>query len=225
MKISIIIRAYNAEATLPRAIESALQQDFQRDQYEVIVIDDGSTDATASVAQSIHDSRINIVRQNNRGITEAANAGIAAARADVVLFLDADDELMPGSIFALCATLDETSADYAYGEYFEEYKGTRKLVQPDTPFEAPIGAFAWRRKKLVSEEGFGRDTIFPEYDILLRTWGRWKGARVSVPIFVYKRSATSLTGDASRIRDSIRLLTDNYPERFVEISRIRSYEL
>lgn len=226
MNVSIIIRAYNAEKTLARAIESALAQDFPGGQYEVVIVDDGSTDGTARlIGKYASDPRVVSVRQENKGVSEAANAGIRAARGTYIIFLDADDELLPGSLSALSSALDESSADYGYGDYVEEYEGTQHLVQPEDPFKAPVGAFAWRREKLLSEGGFAGDSMFPEYDILFRTWGRWSGVRISAPLFVYHRSTASMTGNSALVRDSIGILRKKYPERAAEIANIRSYDI
>ena len=226
IKVSVIIRAYNSEATLSRAIRSALAQDLPRGSFEVIVVDDGSTDGTARLLERYASNPLVILaKQENRGISEAANSGIRIARGAYIIFLDADDELLPSSVSALSTVLDESSADYTYGEYFEEYGGVRTRVHPKDPFKAPIGAFAWRREKLLSEGGFAGDTIFPEYDILLRTWGLWKGVRISAPVFTYHRSKNSMTSDIPRVKDAIRLLNDKYPERSPQITLIRSYDI
>lgn len=225
MKASIIIRAYNAEKTLARAIESALVQDFPIGQFEIMIVDDGSTDGTAKLLESyVSNPYVVLIEQENKGTSEAANSGLRATHGDYVILLDADDELLHGAVSALSVALDESSADYAYGEYFEEY-GAQNLVQPRDPFKAPAGAFAWRREKLLSEGGFAGDTIFPEYAILLRTWNRWKGIHVAQPIFVYHRSSSSITGDADSVRNSIEILRVMYPERNKEIGLIRSYQL
>ena len=226
MKVSIIIRTYNAEKTLARAIESALTQDFPTDQFEIVIVDDGSTDGTKQLLEKYpSNSRVVLARQENKGTSEAANYGIRVARGDVIILLDADDELMPDAVSALLAMFQEQSINYVYGDYFEEYDGIKNLVHPKDPFKAPAGAFAWRRESLISEGGFIENTIFPEYDILLRTWERWKGARMQKPVFIYHRSKNSITGNVSRVDDSIRMLKDRYPERSLEIGRIRSYAL
>ena len=225
MKASIIIRAYNAEATLERAVKSAQAQQYPADAYEILVVDDGSTDGTATVALSFDDARIRIVRQENRGITEAGNVGIRRAEGDLIVFLDADDEAEPSFLSEATKALEDPSIDYAYGDYLEEYQGVTTIVRPSDPFKAPVGAFAWQRRKMASEGGFAGGTIFPEYELLLRTWGRWKDARISQPVFVYHRSQSSMTGDSSLVASSIKILREKYPERASEIARIRSYTL
>lgn len=95
MNVSIIIPAYHAADTVGETLESVLAQS-SRD-WEAVVVDDGSRDGTSGVVKRFmkRDGRIRMIRQRNRGESGARNAGIAQARFDWLLFLDADDWLMP----------------------------------------------------------------------------------------------------------------------------------
>ncbi|MEQ8877095.1 MAG: glycosyltransferase [Phycisphaerales bacterium] len=102
---SIIVPAYNAAATLPDTLDSLLAQSFR--DFEIIIVDDGSTDATVDVAHGYtHDPRVSIVSQANRGLAGARNSGIAAARGPYVGFCDADDLWAPGKLAAHVMHLD-----------------------------------------------------------------------------------------------------------------------
>jgi glycosyltransferase involved in cell wall biosynthesis len=93
--ISVIIPAHNAAETVSAALESLLSQTFRM--WEAIVIDDGSTDETAAIAGDYakFDSRIRVVSQSQKGHSAARNMGISLARYDWLLFLDADDLILP----------------------------------------------------------------------------------------------------------------------------------
>lgn len=90
-KVSVILPAYNSEKFLADAVQSVLNQSFQ--EWELIVIDDGSEDTTAEVAQSFRDTRIRFLQQRNSGVSSARNSGLDAAKGEYVTFLDADDVL------------------------------------------------------------------------------------------------------------------------------------
>ena len=99
--ISIIIPAYNAENSIERCIRSVLNQDFK--DYELIVVDDGSHDSTASIVQrfAVDDSRITLIHQENGGEMAARAAGIRKAKGTWMYFLDSDDAIMPDTLSSM----------------------------------------------------------------------------------------------------------------------------
>lgn len=91
--VSIVIACYNCASFLGESIESALQQTHRP--IEVIVVDDGSSDSSAEIAQKYP---VRFIRQENKGVSAARNSGLRAARGSEVLFLDADDRLLPRAV-------------------------------------------------------------------------------------------------------------------------------
>jgi hypothetical protein len=92
-RVTVVIAAYNEERFIAQALDSALGQDYPVDRVAVIVVDDGSTDATARIAEryAAATGRVRVIRQRNGGNVAATNAGLARAEGDVVALLDADD--------------------------------------------------------------------------------------------------------------------------------------
>jgi glycosyltransferase involved in cell wall biosynthesis len=103
VRVSVIIPAYDAQSTVGAAISSVLWQTYA--DAEVVVVDDGSSDATGAVAAA-YPERVRVVRQDNAGVAAARNRGIAEARGELIAFCDADDVLLPRHLEALVATLD-----------------------------------------------------------------------------------------------------------------------
>jgi glycosyltransferase involved in cell wall biosynthesis len=96
-KVSVVIPAFNRPVPVRRAIESVLAQTCQ--DLEIIVVDDGSTDATAEAVEAVADRRITLIRhERNRGGSAARNTGIRASSAPFVAFLDSDDEWLPSKL-------------------------------------------------------------------------------------------------------------------------------
>ena len=96
IKITVLMPAYNASNYIGEAIESVLKQTFS--DFELLIIDDGSTDNTAEIVQGFKDSRIVFIQQKNAGIALALNAGLQAARAEYIARFDADDICYPNRL-------------------------------------------------------------------------------------------------------------------------------
>ncbi len=90
MKISVVIPLYNKEKQIANTIRAVLSQTFQ--DFEIVIVDDGSTDNSVAEVEKIQDSRIRLIKQINAGVSAARNRGIEEARAEYIALLDADDE-------------------------------------------------------------------------------------------------------------------------------------
>ncbi|MGC2416038.1 MAG: glycosyltransferase family A protein, partial [Stellaceae bacterium] len=103
--VTVLIPAYNAEATIRRALDSALAQDYPT--IEIVVVDDGSTDATSEVVASYGCQEIRLLQlPSNRGEGGVLNEGVAIAKGDYIAFLDADDEWLPQKLSRQIAVLE-----------------------------------------------------------------------------------------------------------------------
>ena len=113
--ISVIIPAYNAEATIARACSSVFSQSYPS--VELLVVDDGSRDQTGAILQQLWEEHPNllVVSQPNGGVSRARNAGLDAARGEYIMFLDADDELEPGCMEDFYAISREKDCDIVAG--------------------------------------------------------------------------------------------------------------
>jgi glycosyltransferase involved in cell wall biosynthesis len=122
--ISVVIPAYNAAKFIRRTIDSVLAQSYT--DYELIVVDDGSTDETNQVVQS-YGAKVRYIRQDNAGDGPARNAGIAAAQGDWIAFLDHDDEWLPDRL-TLQMDLLQRNPDLRWcgANYFNSCLGRRQ---------------------------------------------------------------------------------------------------
>lgn len=125
-----MIPVYNRVVYLPRAIDSILAQTFQ--DFEIVVVDDGSTEDVRAVVEAYRDPRIRYVGlPKRRGVSAARNAGIEAARGEWVAFLDSDDEWLPEKLERQLALADaDPSLDVIQCWYIRDANGVRRLARP-----------------------------------------------------------------------------------------------
>ena len=90
-KISFIIPAYNAEKVIEECIRSIIKIDYNN--YEIVVVNDGSTDHTEEIIKSYNDARLKVITQKNSGVSTARNRGLLEASGEYIAFVDADDTL------------------------------------------------------------------------------------------------------------------------------------
>lgn len=94
--ISVVIPLYNKESSIKDTLHSVLSQNFN--DFEVVIVNDGSTDNSVDVVKTIKDSRIRLIEQKNGGPSKARNTGILNAKGDWIVLLDADDQLLPNAL-------------------------------------------------------------------------------------------------------------------------------
>jgi glycosyltransferase involved in cell wall biosynthesis len=107
-RVSVVIPVYNVESLVGTTLQSVLQQTYL--DFEVIVVDDGSTDGSLEICQGFKDARIRIVSQKNRGLAGARNTGIRHAQGEYIAFLDSDDLWLPEKLAKHVAHLDASPA-------------------------------------------------------------------------------------------------------------------
>jgi len=143
---SVVICTYNRAPLVPRAIRSVLEQTFT--DFELVVVDDGSTDATGEVVSAIPDRRLRYVHRDNGGLSAARNTGVANARGRFVIFLDDDDEALPDWLRLLYEALDgDTRAVVTCGDMIVDEDARVLRVRVPTPLGP---AFANHRARFVS---------------------------------------------------------------------------
>lgn len=145
MKLSIIVPIYNVEPYLGRCLDSLLMQDLSPEEYEIILVDDGSKDGSGTIADeyAAGHKNIRVVHQANSGLSEARNTGISLATGKYVMFVDSDDYLEPNVIKGI---VDKMDADYLdvlrfnYQNVDEQYNvfEPNKVSKPFTDYRDEI---------------------------------------------------------------------------------------
>jgi len=145
IKLSIIVPIYNVAPYLRMCVASLLNQDLARDEYEIILVDDGSTDTCPAICDeyAVAHSNIRVVHRKNGGLSAARNSGIEVAQGEYMMFVDSDDYIEPNVLGSLLKQIDEEQLDilrYNYRnvrivnreyEVFEPFKNYRPYVYYD----------------------------------------------------------------------------------------------
>ena len=170
MKVSVVIPTYNDEATIGGTLESVFAQRFDGG-FEVIVVNDGSTDGTRAVLEKFGE-RIRVIDQENAGVAAARNAGIRAAAGEYIALLDGDDTLTEEMLEKTVPLLDKNPACVAVFTNGMEVDGAGRVVKPSyvergrdhsptldemlagVPWPILVGSIVIRRETLIAIGGF-----------------------------------------------------------------------
>ncbi|MFH8500267.1 glycosyltransferase [Streptomyces coeruleorubidus] len=207
--VTVLVPAYNEEAGIGSTLRSLL--DSTHRELQVIVIDDGSSDRTADIAENMGDPRVEVVRQPNSGKAAALNTGLAHARYDIVVMVDADTVFEPDAIERIVQPLAHPAVGAVSGntkvgnrrsllarwqhlEYVFGFNLDRRMFEvlecmPTVP--GAIGAF--RRDAVIGVGGVSEDTLAEDTDLTMALWRA--GWRV-----LYEESAVAWTEVPTTLR-------------------------
>jgi len=146
MQFSIVIPLYNKEPYIQRALDSVLVQTVQ--DFEIVIVDDGSTDGGADLARRYTDSRIRLIQQTNAGVSAARNRGVAEAKADLVAFLDADDEWDNNFLEQISFLIDTYPAAGLFAASYRMFSGIDTQYPKIKNLSIPIGGHGILEKYL-----------------------------------------------------------------------------
>lgn len=130
-KISVIIPAYNAEKYISECLNSVLSQDF--DDFEVLCVNDGSTDKTEEIINSFNNPKVILINQKNIGASISRKNGLEKAKGDYILFVDSDDILEEHTLKLVYENAIKNKSDIVYFKYFE-YDGKNKTPYIDSDY-------------------------------------------------------------------------------------------
>ncbi|MBD2778481.1 glycosyltransferase family 2 protein [Iningainema tapete] len=221
LKVSVIIPAYNAMTYLPKTLESVLQQTFT--DFEVLIINDGSSDNIVQWAEQIVDSRVKLISQENQRLAAARNTGIAHAQGEYIAFLDADDLWEPTKLEKQVRCLEEhpkvglvhswtllvDSEGKVTGKVLKsqiEGDAWQQIVQKNT---VVVSSVIVRSSCLETVGVFDRDLHYCEdYDMWIRLASRYPFAVVKEPLTRYRLHPGTLSTHCQGVLQSFRILIE-----------------
>jgi glycosyltransferase involved in cell wall biosynthesis len=197
MQVSVVITCYNRERFISRAIRSAVSQRFPRDNYEVIVVDDGSTDNSKKIILDFGADVISIFHKRNRGLPAARNQGIRKARGRFVVHLDSDDyfhdELLHIEYMHLALNPDwgAVACDYL------EIDGNEVHIRRGYAEKEPIACgIMFRKENLIDIGLYDERMLLCEDEELRRRYeAKYKVGYVHLPLYRYTKHENNVTND------------------------------
>jgi glycosyltransferase involved in cell wall biosynthesis len=230
---SILVPAYNAEATLAETLQSALASSYSN--LEVVLVDDGSTDATVAIAETFasHDRRVRVFRRQHRGVSAALNFGLARIRGDFVARLDSDDLWHPTKLekqIALLAADPALALAYTFVRYVD---GSGRIVRDAAPqklagqalcqcvYNDIVGggsSVVFRRSILDVVGGYDEDLCVWE-DLLMHARVASAGTIAFVPEYLtgYRLRRESSSADRKKSLESWRLARKRIEAEFSQL--------
>lgn len=210
--ISIVIPAHNQERYIGRCLRSVLNQTYARDDYEIIVIDDGSSDRT-DYALELFESEIVLIRNEEQlGLPASLNKGIRKARGRYIIRLDGDDYVHAEYLNVLALHLDLNSHFDAVACDYLLVDDQEDVLKQMNCMENPIGCgIMFRIDQLIDvglyDEGFlSRE----EEDLRIRFEKKYTVQRVALPLYRYRRHDNNMTNDEERMNDFAKNLADKH---------------
>lgn len=222
-KVSVVIPAYNAMNYLPETLENALSQTY--DDFEVIVVNDGSSDETEQWVSQIKDSRVKLISQKNQGLAGARNTGIAHAKGEYIAFLDADDLWEPTKLEKQLRVLEENpevGLVYTWVAYIDDKGESTGRV-----FKHQIEGDVWQKLTehnivesgsvaMVRRDCFENCGVFDrnlgsyveDWDMWLRLATRYHFKVVQEPLVYYRQVATSASRNWEAMEQSFQLVIE-----------------
>lgn len=189
---------YNQDQFIEQSLDSALSQTYSQDGYEILVVNDGSTDSTPEILRK-YERRIRVIHQQNKGLSASCNIGIQEARGTYFVRLDSDDVMDPDTLTAQARTLDsdKTIVGVSSDRYvFSEDSRQLVTLSGSDLFEMVACGVMLRTNQLRKIGGYRR-VFWEEYDLYLRLLDFGRFAHIPRPLYYYRRHQNNMTNLAS----------------------------
>ena len=196
-KVSVIIPCYNHEKFIGRCLRSLLNQTMERSNYEIIVVDDGSTDRTAFALDLFLDEIKLIKNDNNRGLPAALNIGIKESKANHIIRVDGDDYVNEFFLFILNEFLEQNKyMDAIACDYFL-VNDEEEIIERKNCMDNPIGCGIMFKSNQLLEIGLYDENflLYEERDLRYRFEKKYKIHRLELPLYRYRRHSNNITNN------------------------------
>jgi len=211
-KVAVLVPAHNEERFIGRCLRSLLAQSLPRDEFEIIVVDDGSSDRTA-YALGLFEGDITLLRNDeNRGLPASLNRAILASRAPFIVRVDSDDYVNAHFLLVLSTFLLENPQMDAVGCDYWLTDDEENWLERVNCLERPIGCGVMFRREHLLELGMYDETFLRHEDLDFRI--RFQAAhhvhRIELPLYRYRRHERNITNDVAEMERQYQRLVDKH---------------
>ncbi len=196
--ISIIIPVYNQAKWVQRCIRSLLNQNFKRDKYEIIIIDDASTDNSLSMLKKFDNEIILIKHKNNLGLPSALNTGIKSSQAGYIVRVDADDYVNENFLLFLYEFMEQNKEIDAVACDYLLVDKKENVIERKNCNHYPIGCGILFKTENLFEIGLYDEDfkLNEEKDLRIRFEKKYNIYRLRLPLYRYRRHQNNITNDS-----------------------------
>tara|TARA_B110000444_G_scaffold90697_1_gene85701 strand:- start:42199 stop:42864 length:666 start_codon:yes stop_codon:yes gene_type:complete len=202
-KVSIIIPVYNQELFISRCIRSLLDQDFNVNQYELIVVNDASTDMTNEILKKFSE-KLNIINnKKNIGLPASLNIGIKAAKGSYIVRVDSDDYVNNQFLKILYLFLEENRNIDAIACDYYLVDNRENIIERKNCMDSPIGCgIMFRTEQLINIGMYDSKFLMNEdKDLRHRFLDKYQIKRLELPMYRYRKHETNMTNDKDRLAE------------------------
>ena len=243
-KVSVIIPTYNSSTTISETLQSVFKQTYS--DFEILLINDGSTDALMEVLNDFKDSRLQILHYENGGLSAARNRGIDRASGDYLIFLDADDLWSSDKLESHVNALDnaqkinpKASVVYSWSYFLDDETGVSYINYPK-PYEGYVlpkilesnfvtnGSNPMITRKAIDSVGYFNDDFkgASDWEYWIRLAQQWDYILIPKRQVFYRQSRASMSSNVSKMeQDQLRVIQETFPSIPSNLQPLKSVTL
>ncbi len=219
MKISVIIPTFNQDIFLSRCIRSLLKQSISKDLYEIIIVNDGSSDKTKFVIDLLKDpfsSNIKVINnKKNMGLPYSLNRGIKKSKGEFIVRVDSDDYVNKDFLYFLSIFLDMNPKINAVCCDYLLVDDQEVVLKRENSYQKPIACGIMFRKKTMQLIGLYDEKFLlnEEKEFRIRYESKFKIERLAIPLYRYRRHTNNITNDQKNMKKFDKLLKEKHFSR------------
>ena len=206
-KISVIVPIFNQEKYLGRCLRSLLNQTLTKNEYEIIAINDGSTDKTPFVLQMFKDEIIIKTNKKNKGLPYSINKGIIASKARFIVRVDSDDYVNDQFLNILYTFISSNPETDAFACDYYTVNDKEKFLKRINCLSKPIGCgIIFRVEQLIEIGMYDKKFLLHEdIDLRFRFQKKFKINRITIPLYRYRKHSTNITNNKKELKRHYKL--------------------